>query len=390
MAHVVFAWELGGGFGHVAPHVPVIDALQQRGHTVSFISRNIGTARALLQRKNVRLFQSPRPAPPHQPVARPVGYAQILFNCGFDRPEHLLPRVRIWQSLFRRLAPDVIVFDHAPTALLAARATTARKVTLGTGFFVPPDDTPLPSYVDATGPETDFLRRSEQGVLAVINVVLRRLRMPLLSRLAELFGVDDHVLRTYPELDHYLQRRNGNYVGMLPTIPGADPVWPDGSPVRVFAYLKPFPELPAVLEALRALPASVLVFCPRAPVAFQRQFGSSRLRITNQPIDIPRVARHCRFAVLNGTHDTAAALLTAGIPALHFPLTPEQNLCARRFVETGTAIAHETPHPGLIAESLHRLLESDELIDAARRFATRHATESPAARLERAVACIVG
>lgn len=37
-----------------------------------------------------------------------------------------------------RVEPDAVVFDHSPTALLAAKARTFRKTLLGSGFICPP------------------------------------------------------------------------------------------------------------------------------------------------------------------------------------------------------------------------------------------------------------
>src|SRR3546814_12331869 len=41
MAHILVGYELGGGHGHVHRLMPLVRALEQRGHRVTFFLRNI-------------------------------------------------------------------------------------------------------------------------------------------------------------------------------------------------------------------------------------------------------------------------------------------------------------------------------------------------------------
>lgn len=48
MARILMAWELGAGFGHLAPLKPLAEALTARGHHVSFILHETLPAERLL------------------------------------------------------------------------------------------------------------------------------------------------------------------------------------------------------------------------------------------------------------------------------------------------------------------------------------------------------
>ena len=47
-------------------------------------------------------------------------FAHILHNIGFSNVAELTTMTGAWRQLFEHVRPDLIVFDHSPTALLAA------------------------------------------------------------------------------------------------------------------------------------------------------------------------------------------------------------------------------------------------------------------------------
>ena len=66
-------------------------------------------------------------------------FAQILHNCGFGDAAELATMAEAWRKLYDFVRPDLIIFDHAPTALLASAGYPVRRALIGTGFFSPPD-----------------------------------------------------------------------------------------------------------------------------------------------------------------------------------------------------------------------------------------------------------
>ena len=113
-----------------------------------------------------------------------------------------------WRNLFLSVRPDLIVFDHSPTALLAACGLAAKKAMIGTGFFCPLDGYPLPDLRPWLHEGKERLRDDENHVLANANQVLAAWGQPPLKRISRLFHeVDEQFLVTLPELDHYQGRK---------------------------------------------------------------------------------------------------------------------------------------------------------------------------------------
>ena len=126
MACFLLAWELGGGMGHVVPLAQVAEPLVQRGHEVHFVLRDLAVARAglgaLASAPRVRLWQAPVWQMPYQAPQPSVSYAELLFHAGYLDAGRLQGLVQGWQSLLDAIAPDLLLADHAPTALQVASA----------------------------------------------------------------------------------------------------------------------------------------------------------------------------------------------------------------------------------------------------------------------------
>ena len=135
MATIFFAWELGGGLGHVTQIVSLANGLRPAGHRVVVALRELPRAAELLDNSGITLLQSPYKPPPGQnSIATPRTFAHVLWNAGFGDPSELRVLTEAWGNLLDFVAPDLIVFDHAPTTLLAARGRRVKRVVLGNGF----------------------------------------------------------------------------------------------------------------------------------------------------------------------------------------------------------------------------------------------------------------
>lgn len=66
-------------------------------------------------------------------------YADIIYNLGYAREQDLMSLSKAWINLFTLIKPDLIIADHSPTAVLAARCLDIKSSTYGTGFFIPPN-----------------------------------------------------------------------------------------------------------------------------------------------------------------------------------------------------------------------------------------------------------
>lgn len=152
MATILLAWELGGGLGHLVNLQPLARGLSNRGHRVILVARDLSAAALVLSKDGIELLQTPPVERPARGIGLTYTFAQLLYNCGFADPKRLTRRVALWRNWLHDLRPNLIVCDHSPTALLASRGLDIRRATISTGFFRPPDLSPLPNLQSASPP----------------------------------------------------------------------------------------------------------------------------------------------------------------------------------------------------------------------------------------------
>jgi hypothetical protein len=135
----------GEGTGHLVNFSLPLCRLSAQGHEVILALRDLSCAPLMFKEASVSYLQAPyqsgRPKVMFE-VART--FAHILFNIGFGDVALLETMVDAWRNLIDWVRPDLIIFDHSPTALLAARGSKTRRVILGNSFSSPPDCRPSP------------------------------------------------------------------------------------------------------------------------------------------------------------------------------------------------------------------------------------------------------
>jgi hypothetical protein len=372
MAAILFVWELGKGYGHLAPYRPLVRALKAAGHRIGYCARDLASGGRLFGGE-VELLQSPVAI---ERVAdflpRPDSYAGILHNVGFDDAQGLAARVEAWVALFGYFDPDLIIFDHSPTALLASRAVRARRIVSGSGFLIPPGETPLPAlrYWDPGDPAV--IEARETQVLRSINALLDARRLAPLERLADLFAADARFLLGFPELDHYPSRQGGEYLGMFPEPGfGRAPQWGSERRPRLFGYLQPSKQLPQLLVALREHGVNALLHCPGVPEGVARTFASDRIRFEAEAIDVAAAAVQCDLAATNGNLATSTALLLHGKPVLTMPFTIEKLITGRRIEELGAGVVASGGGATRVASRLAQFIAEPRYRRGAETFAAR-------------------
>jgi UDP:flavonoid glycosyltransferase YjiC (YdhE family) len=283
-----------------------------------------------------------------------------------------------WQTIFNSVKPDVVICDHSPTALLALRGQTAKSVVIGEGFCVPPDDSHLPVLQPKVKIDQMKALADEQQVLANANEVLAALNQPPLERLTQIYaGADDCLLTTFPEFDHFPQRRSGNYVGVWPANAGESFEWPPGDGPRIFAYLHRFPERSAILEQLCRVPSRLAVIANEFSPAESKTCSVPHVQLLPSLVDLGQAAAECDLAVLVSGHGTTAQFLMAGKPVLLLPLTVEQWLLAERVREIGAAHVVISKRSLDFAPALQAMLSTNCHTLAAREFAHHYASFDP-------------
>ncbi len=378
MPTVLLAWELGGGAGHCVNLAPIAEGLAARGCSVWVAARDLTTARRIIGPSDVQYLQAPFLSGAAQSQIRPTrSFAHILHNIGFGDDAQLDVLVSAWHHLFDLVRPDVVICEHAPTALLASRRYACRRVVLGTGFFSPPAVAPMPELRYWLPPDSE-LAHVEAEILERVNQLLDRRHSQPLERLSQLYSdADEDFLLTFRELDHYPQREAAGYWGMWSPSQHDVPPWPEAAGPRIFAYLKRLPSsshMALLLASIRGVRLPSLVFVTDGNPAWLRRFHSPLLRFLTKPVDIHTVASQCDLAIHNGNAGTATALLLAGVPQLSIPLFLEQEVFSRRIADLGAAVEATANRPEQFGIRLMTLIHQRERHrEAAQKFAARYA-----------------
>jgi len=367
--------------------LPLAKGLRERGHDVFLALKDLSRAESLFSGLGVSYLQAPvKTTRSNNYISTPRTFVHIFHNNGFGDFGELRAMVGAWRGLFHIARPDLIVFDHSPMALLAAVGSNTKRLVVGTGFFCPPDTSPLPDLRPWLGDDGRRLRRDEDRVLENANRLLALDGEMPLQRLAQLYHqVDETILATYRELDHYRERKGGDYWGAWPKVGGASPVWPETPGKRIYAYLKPFSALPNLLGLLADLKCSVVIYAAEVPEKRQRRFRCERLRFERQPLDLARCAAECDLAVLHAGHGTTVSMLLAGKPVLQLPMHLEQALFGAAVNRLGAGLSARLRRPEEIAMKLVRLLQCDGYAQAARRFAARYARWDAGRQIDRVI-----
>ncbi len=356
MHRILFTWELGANLGHLTRDLPVANALRAQGHEVAFCVKDVHVAQQVLATAGFRFMQAPLAPASATTSQTQANYSEMLMAMGYSSSALLAGLVNGWLTVFGLFKPDVVVVNHAPTALLAARAVGIPAVLTCTGFELPPAADVLPSIVPWQPVPAERLIAADQAVLHLMNGILHQYGTPLLARVADLFAGAERFMTTFPELDHYGARPEERYVGPVSAMPQAPRhAWPAGQGPRIFAYLRPsIPGLEHLLAALKERTANVVCVIPGISAAVADPFRSPAFTILAHPIALDAILPAADLVVASGAGTVADALL-AGIPLLMAPQFVEQALLARRIEASGAGI-HWAPQR--TAESARAIVDT--------------------------------
>jgi len=375
MASILYAWEFGANLGHAGAFMPLARALRDTGHDVHWMVTQPAVVGDFLAGESFDWLAAPtvpeatRPGPP-------LTYADILLRFGYADPRALFGLVGAWREAMRLTAAELVLADHAPTAVLAARTLGLPVMLFSNGFTAPPRRSPLPNMRPWSPVPEQTISQLDFAALAAVNAVLARHHCTPMKQLADLFDVAEEALVTFPELDHYADRGPARYWGSLPSAgAGQHVAWPVGKTARLFAYLRPeSPHHEAVLAALLALGHAAVVFFPNMPPALAARYAAPHLAFIDHPADIEQMAREADVAITYASLATTTAFLLAGKPLLMLPGHLEQFMLARRVEEMGAGrLVNPEQPPGDLRAALADLIDNPVWRGNARAFAAKYA-----------------
>lgn len=388
MSNILFAWEFGENWGHLSRDLPVARQLIAAGHQVLCVVQDTRIAAEMLEPAGISFVQAPMSRRILQTTKPIESYSEMLIIGGYGEHDTLRGLIDGWLGLFKLFCPDVVLIDYAPTALLAARIKGVPTVLAGSGFELPPQSKPLPSFnARATSSRENHLL-GEEIALRNINHVLTCFRTRPLSQFADVFHSGHKILTTFAELDHYGERNGQIYIGPIYEMPCAHSAqWPEGNDgPRIFAYLRPWiPGVEDLLSALQTYGASVICAFPGATASQIQRFQTSQLRIFPVAVSIAPLLASANLVIGYGSGTVATALL-AGVPLLLVPRWSEQILTALRVEALGAGLSVKgKPSQETFSSAINALLTNPGIQVAAKRFAKKYESFN----IEQAVNCIV-
>ncbi|WP_198516983.1 hypothetical protein, partial [Sinorhizobium meliloti] len=117
-----------------------------------------------------------------------------------------------WYQVLCELQPDMIITDHAPTALMVSRDMGIPRINFGDGFTCPAPEYPLSQLHESLS--TDAIKSDERYVVEYCNKALAIQGISPISQLADIYQVNETFLMTLAELDHLGKRPQVFYGGI--------------------------------------------------------------------------------------------------------------------------------------------------------------------------------
>src|SRR4051812_20799870 len=111
MHTVLLAWEIGGGFGHVANLRQIAAPLIAQGLRCIAAVKDMESAQPLREDGI-----SVRQAPPWKPARSSVSMADWLGDAGLADAATLQKVLLGWTALFDEIKPELVIGDYAPGA----------------------------------------------------------------------------------------------------------------------------------------------------------------------------------------------------------------------------------------------------------------------------------
>jgi UDP:flavonoid glycosyltransferase YjiC (YdhE family) len=292
---VLLGWELGSGQGHIQRLVAIAQGLQQYGCVPVFALKSYTL-------KGMKFPWQSLLAPRLQFSGRTESYtfADILATFGFDQPTLLSQHLAAWQEILTTVQPDLIITDHAPGLVLAARGRV-RTIVVGSHFAVPPPVEEFPQFRFPAPLE------SEQRQAQVSETV--RAVTTLDVSLGQALNGDRSFIFSLPQLDcYYAWRTDPQYVSVhIAPLPAGN----TAADARTWAYLEQkYSVYPLIRETLQ----------PRCEF---------------KPLE--EILPQTNWAIHHGGLTTTIACLLTGVPQLILPRHLEQQLTGYALESLGVA-----------------------------------------------------
>jgi|ERR1035437_5060561 UDP:flavonoid glycosyltransferase YjiC (YdhE family) len=343
MAKILMTWELGEKLGHIDRLLVIAKELRSHGHEVIFSLKDLSLAYERITLDGFMMIQSPIKPSHLVSQFQFCNYSGILAFAGWDNPTCLAGLISGWLSMFALVKPDLIICDHSPTAILAARGTTIPVCAIGNSFEIPPCNDYFPSFDFWNKDNYQNCKNSDEYILANVNPILELLKIKPLDKLTDLFLSVKTIIVTLKEFSHY-NNYPINTTFVNPTFvqnTGTTPVWPEGNNLKVFVYVtSKNTYFDKVLIALKDLGLIALVYDPLITPDRKNQLSTSNIHIETKPFNMNMILKEVDIVISNGNFGTVTETALAGKIQFMLATHMEQHMLVKRISDTGAGIAY--------------------------------------------------
>jgi len=373
MASVILCSELGRGTGHLTKLADYAVELEAQGYSVRLVTHDMHAAHLVPEFVDIAMFQAPRASEAlaeslsvaNLVSTNPMNFASVLKHNGYQSVSTLAPLVRGWLHLHATLKADVVVADHAPTAILAAKLLNIPSIMTGNGFCVPPLLNPLASICPWKDIPDSSLKLEDELLTHTINDTIRELGFSgvQLECAREAFSHAAQWIFSVPEMDHYGAREQPYVMRWYNSSPRLMPQWPYSKGEKIFLSMSvDSPYLNMVLEQLHLLQQPVLATVSGASDGLIERYKDSTIKLQRETVDLKQVVDECNIVINTGEHDVVFELLSYGVPSIILPSEPDQLMVAFQLMQQGLAfVGQESAEHLDISSMISMLKEQDQV-----------------------------
>lgn len=362
---VLLCWELGANYGHISFLRAVAQEFDRQGYECVFAVKDLKLAASYIP--EYEYVQAPVFAPALF-QKRTASFWDILHNLGAHNPQTLAAGLQSWMSLFYLIDPAYMITSFAPFAELAASLYSEDKpiLKIGSGYTLPPSK--LPVFY----PNDPFDTRSRGNVESVFISAKHLMGMDMNRDVEETLLSGHRALFSYPELDHY-QERKESYVGFPRNSHGMIPVWnPDYSGKKFICYLRPSANIAQLLQMLHCHRNHQFIVALGDANETLMRHSYGNVQIIAESINMVEAAKTCDHFINYASYGMTTEMLLAGKTGILLPDTTERRMFAERVEKMGACYVLEH---GINDDHIEDLIANSGMRLAASQFQLRHAPD---------------
>jgi len=389
MRRILFCWEMGEDYGHISKIQALTQSFNQEHDQIYIAAKDLSIGSELHWSDNVNFIQAPL-WPKSSPLAlRAESFAEILLYRGYDKFLHLNSLVGAWETLFKLISPDLILFDHAPTAMLASSNLKLPKVIASNPFITPSPGSESVNLTPGRTINMDKAKQIHEHIVKQANKVREQFKLHPIETIGDIFIADATFLSGYPELDFYPQRSNVIYCGpaLSTSIGHQKPQWKPGFSKKILAYLKYQDERSRhILDALKMMQARALCFYSNCKPDDLHQYDDTSMVVSNIPFAFSDAYREASAVICHGGQGVVNEAISHGIPLIVVPTQAEQYYTAIKIKELGLGIIIEKSDvPASIEQKLSEFFSNPAYAENAKRQAESKFRISPSEAIEKII-----